>query len=156
VRSLYQELALYPKPGLVSLVDTGSHDDMDASTFVRSLFSLRRYSSTSRWRVPAAMISPCCVASASRRSGACWWRPAASTRIAARSSLNLLHRGGADGLHWARSQAATFIADGGAYAVGWRPRLQQLGDAFVARRLSPGGSADLLACSWFLLQQEAV
>lgn len=43
VRSLYQELALYPKPGLVSLVDNGSHDDMDASTFVRSLFSLRRY-----------------------------------------------------------------------------------------------------------------
>jgi triphosphoribosyl-dephospho-CoA synthase len=43
VRSLYQELALYPKPGLVSLVDTGSHEDMDASTFVRSLFSLRRY-----------------------------------------------------------------------------------------------------------------
>jgi triphosphoribosyl-dephospho-CoA synthase len=43
VRSLYQELALYPKPGLVSLVDTGSHDDMDATTFVRSLFSLRRY-----------------------------------------------------------------------------------------------------------------
>lgn len=43
VRSLYLELALYPKPGLVSLVDNGSHDDMDASTFVRSLFSLRRY-----------------------------------------------------------------------------------------------------------------
>jgi triphosphoribosyl-dephospho-CoA synthase len=43
VRSLYQELVLYPKPGLVSLVDTGSHDDMDATTFVRSLFSLRRY-----------------------------------------------------------------------------------------------------------------
>jgi len=43
VRSLYRELALYPKPGLVSLVDNGSHDDMDASTFVRSLFSLRRY-----------------------------------------------------------------------------------------------------------------
>jgi triphosphoribosyl-dephospho-CoA synthase len=43
VRSLYEELALYPKPGLVSLVDSGSHDDMDASTFVRSLFSLRRY-----------------------------------------------------------------------------------------------------------------
>lgn len=43
VRSLYDELALYPKPGLVSLVDSGSHADMDASTFVRSLFSLRRY-----------------------------------------------------------------------------------------------------------------
>jgi triphosphoribosyl-dephospho-CoA synthase len=43
VRSLYRELALYPKPGLVSLRDNGAHDDMDAATFVRSLFSLRGY-----------------------------------------------------------------------------------------------------------------
>lgn len=43
VRSLHVELCLYPKPGLVSLVDTGSHDDMDATTFMRSLFSLRHY-----------------------------------------------------------------------------------------------------------------
>jgi triphosphoribosyl-dephospho-CoA synthase len=42
-RSLWAELALYPKPGLVSLRDAGAHDDMDASTFVRSLFTLRRY-----------------------------------------------------------------------------------------------------------------
>jgi triphosphoribosyl-dephospho-CoA synthase len=43
IRSLYQELVLYPKPGLVSLIDNGSHDDMNAGTFMRSLFSLRRY-----------------------------------------------------------------------------------------------------------------
>jgi triphosphoribosyl-dephospho-CoA synthase len=43
VRCLYDELILYPKPGLVSLVDNGSHDDMTAATFMRSLFSLRRY-----------------------------------------------------------------------------------------------------------------
>lgn len=43
VRSLYAELTLYPKPGLVSLVDNGSHGDMDASTFMRSLFALRHY-----------------------------------------------------------------------------------------------------------------
>ncbi|GJJ00113.1 putative 2-(5''-triphosphoribosyl)-3'-dephosphocoenzyme-A synthase [Duganella rhizosphaerae] len=43
VRSLHAELCLYPKPGLVSLVDSGSHDDMDAQTFMRSLFSLRHY-----------------------------------------------------------------------------------------------------------------
>jgi triphosphoribosyl-dephospho-CoA synthase len=43
VRSLYAELTLYPKPGLVSLVDNGSHDDMTAATFMRSLFALRRY-----------------------------------------------------------------------------------------------------------------
>jgi triphosphoribosyl-dephospho-CoA synthase len=41
--ALYDELALSPKPGLVTLVDTGSHDDMDAHTFMRSLFSLRGY-----------------------------------------------------------------------------------------------------------------
>lgn len=43
VRSLYAELALYPKPGLVSFIDNGSHADMDAQTFLRSLFALRHY-----------------------------------------------------------------------------------------------------------------
>jgi triphosphoribosyl-dephospho-CoA synthase len=43
VRSLYAEVTLYPKPGLVSLVDNGSHDDMTAATFMRSLFALRHY-----------------------------------------------------------------------------------------------------------------
>ncbi|SFF77054.1 triphosphoribosyl-dephospho-CoA synthase [Duganella sp. CF458] len=43
VRSLYHELALYPKPGLVSFIDNGSHADMNAATFMRSLFSLRHY-----------------------------------------------------------------------------------------------------------------
>src|SRR5450830_1562357 len=43
VRSLYTELALYPKPGLVSLRDNGAHTDMNAATFLRSLFSLRHY-----------------------------------------------------------------------------------------------------------------
>jgi triphosphoribosyl-dephospho-CoA synthase len=41
--SLYDELALEPKPGLVSFADAGSHDDMDAGTFLRSLFALRHY-----------------------------------------------------------------------------------------------------------------
>lgn len=43
LRSLYAELVLYPKPGLVSKVDNGSHTDMTAATFMRSLFALRRY-----------------------------------------------------------------------------------------------------------------
>jgi triphosphoribosyl-dephospho-CoA synthase len=43
IRALYSELALYPKPGLVSPVDTGSHNDMDMTTFMRSLFALRGY-----------------------------------------------------------------------------------------------------------------
>ncbi|WP_421568751.1 triphosphoribosyl-dephospho-CoA synthase MdcB [Stenotrophomonas sp. PD6] len=260
VASLHVELALAPKPGLVTPFDSGSHDDMDAATFMRSLFALRHYfrdivhagADGAPFAVlrrhgiaaEAAMLRATgsinthrgaifslgllvAAAARCRRSG----RPASGeqvcravqhwsaelmaapldpnspgqraralhgvagvreqaaagypllrtlalptlrgalaaglsreaalchtlmTLIARVDDLNLLHRGGADGLHWARSEAAAFIADGGAFAAGWRPRLQQLGDAFVARRLSPGGSADLLACSWFLLQQEAV
>ncbi len=41
VLALYDELELWPKPGLVSFVDSGSHVDMDARTFMRSLFALR-------------------------------------------------------------------------------------------------------------------
>jgi triphosphoribosyl-dephospho-CoA synthase len=41
--ALHDELALAPKPGLVSFVDSGSHTDMDAHTFMRSLFALRGY-----------------------------------------------------------------------------------------------------------------
>jgi triphosphoribosyl-dephospho-CoA synthase len=41
LRSLHEELVLYPKPGLVSLQDNGSHHDMTAATFMQSLFSLR-------------------------------------------------------------------------------------------------------------------
>jgi triphosphoribosyl-dephospho-CoA synthase len=41
--ALHDELSLTPKPGLVTLIDRGSHDDMDARTFMRSLFALRPY-----------------------------------------------------------------------------------------------------------------
>jgi len=41
--ALYDELALSPKPGLVTLTDRGSHADMDAHSFMRSLFALRSY-----------------------------------------------------------------------------------------------------------------
>jgi triphosphoribosyl-dephospho-CoA synthase len=43
IRALHSELMLYPKPGLVSPVDNGAHDDMDLRTFLCSIFSLRRY-----------------------------------------------------------------------------------------------------------------
>jgi triphosphoribosyl-dephospho-CoA synthase len=42
-RALLTELSLHPKPGLVSLVDNGAHDDMNATSFVRSILSLRHY-----------------------------------------------------------------------------------------------------------------
>lgn len=43
VAALHAELRCAPKPGLVTPFDNGSHADMDATTFLRSLFALRGY-----------------------------------------------------------------------------------------------------------------
>ena len=43
VACLHAELVCAPKPGLVTPFDSGSHRDMDAATFMRSLFALRFY-----------------------------------------------------------------------------------------------------------------
>ncbi|HTJ01888.1 MAG TPA: triphosphoribosyl-dephospho-CoA synthase MdcB [Methylovirgula sp.] len=43
VAALVSEVTLYPKAGLVSLVDSGSHTDMDAQTFLRSAQALAGY-----------------------------------------------------------------------------------------------------------------
>lgn len=40
LKSLIQEVSLYPKPGLVDPVDSGAHDDMDYYTFIDSCFAL--------------------------------------------------------------------------------------------------------------------
>lgn len=260
IASLHAELACAPKPGLVTPFDSGSHADMDAGTFLRSLFALRHYFrdaaragasaapfaqlrrhgiaaeaamlratggiNTHRGAIFSLGLLVAAAAACRRDTGrtpaaeqVCLavqrWAPAvASAPLDANSpgqrmraahgvagvreqaiagypilrelgvptlrhalaaglpreaalchtlmrlvahvdDLNLLHRGGAAGLAWARLQARDFIAAGGAFAPQWRAHLAAIGDGFVARRLSPGGSADLLACSWFLLQQEA-
>jgi triphosphoribosyl-dephospho-CoA synthase len=65
--------------------------------------------------------------------------------IAATCDANLLHRGGADGLRCASEAAALFPLHGGIGAPHWRAWDSAVHAAFVARRLSPGGCADLLA-----------
>lgn len=261
VASLHAELVCAPKPGLVTPLDTGSHTDMDAATFIRSLFALRGYfvaiaaagrlgagfvelkdlgleaeaqmrratggvnthrgaifslgllaagaaalhgwgmtrphgeavctEVARRWsgELGAAALDPASHGQrAARRYGAGGARAEAmdgfptlrevalpSLRVCLRDALgreaalahtlmrliaeledtNLLHRGGPGGLAFARARAHDFLDAGGVYAKGWRSRLTAIGDEFVARRLSPGGSADLLACAWFLIQLEA-
>jgi triphosphoribosyl-dephospho-CoA synthase len=256
IASLHAELALAPKPGLVTPFDTGSHRDMDAGTFLRSLFALRHYFiavadagasaapfqtlrahgiaaeismlhatagiNTHRGAIFSLGLLVAASAACQGRAGhaiaaeLCRWaaeladapldanspgqrararhgvqgvreqaatgypllrdvalptlrhalasglpREAAMCQtlmqlIACVDDLNLLHRGGADGLRWSQRQARRFLQGGGTFVPGWQARLHGIGERFVARRLSPGGSADLLACSWFLLQQEGV
>jgi len=75
--------------------------------------------------------------------------------IAAVGDTNLLHRGGADGMQYATEAAASFLSRGGVGAPDWRARAVDVHSAFVARRLSPGGCADLLAMSLFVDELEA-
>ena len=70
--------------------------------------------------------------------------------IAAVCDTNLLHRGGADGLRYAAEAASLFLSQGGVGGPDWRRRAAVVHAAFVARRLSPGGCADLLAMTLFV------
>jgi triphosphoribosyl-dephospho-CoA synthase len=70
--------------------------------------------------------------------------------IAHLEDTNLLYRGGTSGLRFARNAAGDFLAAGGVFAGDWEARAAAVRDAFVARNLSPGGAADLLAATWFV------
>ncbi|WP_175812851.1 triphosphoribosyl-dephospho-CoA synthase MdcB [Burkholderia contaminans] len=255
-RSLVLEIETYPKPGLVSHVDTGSHADMDAATFARSAAVLRPYfaeladagardadmavlrkiglraehamlaatggvnthrgaifglgllcAAAGRRAIPGTMPAGETLGAfvsrrwgadilggprlpdshgerASRRYGVGGARREAAdgfttvyavglpvlrraqrdlpgdreaarvdacfALIAALDDTNLLHRGGQAGLDFARATARAFVARGGVRARDWRLRAAAAHRAFVARRLSPGGAADLLAMSVFV------
>jgi triphosphoribosyl-dephospho-CoA synthase len=252
---LVKELETWPKPGLVSHVDNGSHDDMDAGTFRRSAAAIRPYlqrladagalgSGMGRLRIIGleaehAMFAATagvnthrgaifglgllCAAAGAKASGLAdfglplgdvvtrlWgdsildgpvllhshgsaahrrFRAGGARIEAARGfpsvyriglpalrratpvvptdteaarveacfaliasveDTNLLHRGGLEGLRFAHDAARRFIDAGGVGAPGWRAQAQSIHDSFVARRLSPGGSADLLAMTLFV------
>lgn len=252
---LVTELETWPKPGLVSHVDNGSHDDMDAGTFRRSAAAIRPYfrrladagalgCGMGRLRIigleaERAMLAATsginthrgaifglgllCAAAGAKAGGlvdpglplgdvvARLWgnsilggpvllhshgsvahrrfraggaRIEAATGfpsvyqiglpvlrsvtavlpgdaeaarveacfglIASVEDTNLLHRGGLDGLGFAHCAARCFIDAGGVRAAGWRAHAQTVHESFVTRRLSPGGSADLLAMTLFV------
>jgi triphosphoribosyl-dephospho-CoA synthase len=255
VDCLLLELETYPKPGLVSHIDRGSHTDMDADTLRRGATALGPYlcalaeagaqnSDMGRLRVigveaEAAMLEATagvnthrgaifglgllCAAAGARSSGTVestaplgsivarrWGKEISSgpvtlrshglearrrygaggarcqaadgfpdvygvgipalkqaatmaptdadavrvhacfSLIAAVEDTNLLHRGGTAGLCFAQSAARSFLGRGGVGQLDWRVRARTVHEAFVQRRLSPGGSADLLAMSLFV------
>ena len=63
---------------------------------------------------------------------------------------NLVSRGGLEGLNFVQQQAQKLLWEGGVLADGGLEALRQLDDELIVRHLSPGGSADLLAVTWFL------
>ena len=256
INALYQELCAYPKPGLVSLIDSGSHQDMDASTFMTSMSSLRTYFQgialagmrnagfdelrcfglkaesrmlkatkninthrgaiftlgllaaaagflinrsqsveghilshvvRERWGNDILLSTPCkpcshgtLVASQYGVAGAREEAAAGFPHVfnlglpALQKSLlkgvdfhsaiiqsffslmavlpdnNLLFRGGKEGLLCAQVAAQSFLDEGGVYRENWQECARHIHHEFVARHLSPGGSADLLAATLFI------
>ena len=69
------------------------------------------------------------------------------TLLAEVEDTNLLHRGGWKGRRFVQEQAAAILAGQEDALI---PRLEALSDACVARNLSPGGCADLLALALLL------
>jgi len=260
VRALYVELTLEPKPGLVSLRDNGSHTDMHAATFVRSLFALRHYfaaiaqagfegrdftdlqslgvaaearmlqatQGVNTHRGAIFALGLLCAAAgrlhagklpvdpeqlrqtlrqtwgealhrraqteasqsprsngqrAARRFGlrsatreaadafptlfevtlpalqhalASGLQPRAArvqalfATMAVLDDTNLAHRGGLQGLHRVQECAARFLSHGGVSQADWLERARLVHAQWVAERLSPGGSADMLACACWI------
>jgi triphosphoribosyl-dephospho-CoA synthase len=70
------------------------------------------------------------------------------------ADTNLLWRGGEAGLAFVRQSAANFNSNGGVEAPHWQSCVLTLHREFVARNLSPGGSADLVAATWVAHQVE--
>jgi triphosphoribosyl-dephospho-CoA synthetase len=67
----------------------------------------------------------------------------------------ILKRGGPDALAFARREAGSILAAGGASAIGGMAALRRLDRTFCERGLSPGGAADMLAGGIFLDRLEA-
>jgi triphosphoribosyl-dephospho-CoA synthase len=67
--------------------------------------------------------------------------------MAAVDDTTVLYRGGLEAGAFVRRAAVDFLAEGGCRQAGWFEKAEQLHHTFVARNLSPGGCADLLAAS---------
>ena len=67
---------------------------------------------------------------------------------------NLVFRGGPGALRFARGAARRFLSQGGVHGAHAQARALEAHRAFVARHLSPGGCADLLAACLFIVAIE--
>jgi triphosphoribosyl-dephospho-CoA synthase len=72
--------------------------------------------------------------------------------LAVNNDTNLVSRGGLAALHYVRYHASKLLREGGAVAPGGVEKMAAFDDALIASHLSPGGTADLLAITWFLAQ----
>ena len=63
---------------------------------------------------------------------------------------NIVHRGGLEGLSWVQNQSKLLLQKGGVLTANGIEELIIFDQLMNSKRLSPGGSADLIAVTWFL------
>lgn len=64
---------------------------------------------------------------------------------------NIISRGGIDALKYVKKEAGKFISSEHIFQKEWKKHLETMNIDFKKRNLSPGGSADLLAATIFIL-----
>lgn len=74
--------------------------------------------------------------------------------LAFNQDTNLVSRGGLDGLHFVQNTAQKLVKLGGITHQNGDNHLIEFDQQLIARNLSPGGSADLIAITWFLAQYQ--
>ena len=75
--------------------------------------------------------------------------------LAVNADTNVVSRGGVGGLRYVQACATALLREGGAMTAGAAGRLAAFDAALIERRLSPGGTADLIAVTWFLARFDA-
>ncbi|TAJ88568.1 MAG: triphosphoribosyl-dephospho-CoA synthase MdcB [Reyranella sp.] len=69
------------------------------------------------------------------------------TLMSSIDDTTVLYRGGLEGGSFVHRSAADFLAGGGCHRSDWFEKAEALHRTFIARNLSAGGCADLLACT---------
>lgn len=67
---------------------------------------------------------------------------------------NIVWRGGLSALYIVQDMAKQFLARGGVLQADWMQEVKKIEDYFLLHHLSPGGSADLLGVTLFMLKVE--
>lgn len=67
---------------------------------------------------------------------------------------NIIARGGIEALRFVQTKAQEILAQGGVLSPAGINKLIEFDQILIQKHLSPGGSADLLAITWFLAQIE--
>jgi triphosphoribosyl-dephospho-CoA synthase len=74
--------------------------------------------------------------------------------MAVLDDTNTAHRGGWAGVQFVKTSAQTFLDAGGVAQIDWLAQARAIHAHCVARRLSPGGAADVLAAACWLQEMQ--